>query len=62
MLRAVKDAGYTPMVEKVTIPVSGISCATCVATIEEVLRRSPGVVSATVANSLRLRRFRPRSA
>ena len=43
-----KDAGYTPMVEKVTIPVSGISCASCVATIEEALRRSPGVVSATV--------------
>jgi Cu+-exporting ATPase len=36
------------MVEKVTIPISGISCATCVATIEEALRRSPGVVSATV--------------
>ena len=48
MMRAVKDAGYTPMVEKVTIPVSGISCASCVATIEEALRRSPGVVSATV--------------
>ncbi|MEI8188661.1 MAG: heavy metal translocating P-type ATPase [candidate division NC10 bacterium] len=43
-----KDAGYTPMVEKVTIPVGGISCASCVATIEEALRRSPGVVSATV--------------
>ncbi|MCX5736405.1 MAG: heavy metal translocating P-type ATPase [candidate division NC10 bacterium] len=48
MMRAVKDAGYTPMVEKVTIPISGISCASCVATIEEALRRSPGVVSATV--------------
>ena len=48
MMRAVKDAGYTPMVEKVTIPVSGISCASCVATIEEALRRSPGVVSARV--------------
>jgi Cu+-exporting ATPase len=48
MMRVVKDAGYTPMVEKVTIPISGISCATCVATIEEALRRSPGVVSATV--------------
>ena len=48
LMRAVKDAGYTPIVEKVTIPISGISCATCVATIEEALRRSPGVVSATV--------------
>jgi Cu+-exporting ATPase len=48
LMRAVKDAGYTPMVEKVTIPISGISCASCVATIEEALRRSPGVVSATV--------------
>jgi Cu+-exporting ATPase len=48
MMRAFKDAGLTPMVEKVTIPVSGISCASCVATIEAALRRSPGVVSATV--------------
>ena len=48
LMRAIKDAGYTPMVEKVTIPISGISCASCVATIEEALRRSPGVVSATV--------------
>ena len=48
LMRAVKDAGYTPIVEKVTIPISGISCATCVATIEEALRRSPGVVLATV--------------
>jgi P-type Cu+ transporter len=48
LIRAVKDAGYTPLVEKVTIPVGGISCASCVATIEQALRRSPGVVSATV--------------
>jgi cation transport ATPase len=47
-MRAVKDVGYAPVVEKVTIPVSGISCASCVATIEQALRRSPGVVSATV--------------
>jgi Cu+-exporting ATPase len=48
LIRAVASAGYAPAVEKVSIPVNGISCASCVATIEEALREAPGVVSATV--------------
>jgi len=48
LIRAVEDAGYAPVVEKVAIPISGISCASCVATIEDALRQPPGVVSATV--------------
>jgi Cu+-exporting ATPase len=48
LIRAVTDAGYAPVIEKAAIPISGISCASCVATIEKALRRSPGVVSATV--------------
>ncbi|HEU5393540.1 MAG TPA: heavy metal translocating P-type ATPase [Candidatus Methylomirabilis sp.] len=36
------------MAEKVTIPISGISCASCVATIEGALRETPGVISASV--------------
>jgi len=48
LVKAVAGSGYTPLVEKATIPISGISCASCVATIEGALNHTPGVVSATV--------------
>jgi Cu+-exporting ATPase len=48
VVRAVMDAGFTPAVEKITIPISGISCASCVATIETALTDAPGVISAVV--------------
>jgi Cu+-exporting ATPase len=48
VLRAVAQAGYTPAIEKAVIPIGGISCASCVATIEGALRQTAGVVSATV--------------
>ena len=48
LVKAIADTGYSPLVEKVTIPISGISCASCVATIEGALRETPGVVSASV--------------
>ncbi len=48
LAKAIADSGYIPLVEKTTIPISGISCASCVATIERALRGTPGVVSATV--------------
>ncbi len=38
----------TNLVEKATIPIGGISCASCVATIEGALKETPGVVSASV--------------
>jgi len=48
LVAAIRDAGYPPVVERTTIPVAGISCASCVATIERALREVPGVVSAGV--------------
>jgi P-type Cu+ transporter len=48
LVAAIRDAGYTPVMERTTIPVGGISCASCVATIERALREVPGVVSASV--------------
>jgi Cu+-exporting ATPase len=48
LVKAIADTGYTPLVEKVTIPIGGISCASCVATIEGALHGTPGVLSATV--------------
>ncbi|MGD0263519.1 MAG: heavy metal translocating P-type ATPase [Candidatus Methylomirabilota bacterium] len=48
LVKAIAGTGYTPLVEKVTIPISGISCASCVSTIERALNQAPGVVSASV--------------
>jgi Cu+-exporting ATPase len=46
--KAVKDAGYDVVNGEATIKVGGMMCATCVETIESVLRALPGVVTATV--------------
>ncbi len=48
LIGAVRDAGYMPTVSTATIPINGISCASCVATIESALSGLPGVVSASV--------------
>ncbi len=48
LVKAIAKTGYTPMAEKVTVPIGGISCASCVAIIEGALRETPGVISASV--------------
>jgi Cu+-exporting ATPase len=48
IVEAIRQAGYTPATATVGIPVSGISCASCVAAIEAALRAVPGVISADV--------------
>ncbi|MFB3818395.1 MAG: heavy metal translocating P-type ATPase [Candidatus Methylomirabilales bacterium] len=48
ILDAIREAGYAPATATVGIPVSGISCASCVAAIEAALRGAPGVISAEV--------------
>jgi Cu+-exporting ATPase len=48
LVAAIRDAGYTPVLERATIPVSGIACASCVAAIERALGEVPGVVAASV--------------
>jgi Cu+-exporting ATPase len=48
LIRAVADAGFTPVVERIAIPVEGISCAACTATIERALSETAGVISAGV--------------
>ncbi len=45
---AVADVGYSIPVEKITLPIGGMSCASCVSKIEGALRSLPGVVSASV--------------
>ncbi|MCW5699315.1 MAG: copper-translocating P-type ATPase, partial [Rhodospirillales bacterium] len=47
-LRAVEDAGYEPVAQRVDIGVDGMTCAACVGRVERVLKKLPGVVEATV--------------
>ena len=47
-VEAIKDLGYKATVEKVTIPIGGMTCASCAATIEKTLNKLEGVVSAGV--------------
>jgi Cu+-exporting ATPase len=48
MVNAVKDAGYGVMTETVTLPVLGMTCASCVERIEDALAEKDGVISAAV--------------
>lgn len=45
---AIRDLGYEPVLDKVVIPISGISCASCVITLEKALGRVSGVTRAQV--------------
>ena len=48
LVQTVQDVGYEVRTEKVDIPVGGMTCAGCVATIESALQELDGVVSANV--------------
>ncbi|OPZ85651.1 MAG: Copper-exporting P-type ATPase A [bacterium ADurb.Bin429] len=48
LITAVDDAGYSVSARETVFPVEGITCAACVARIEKVLNRKPGVVVASV--------------
>jgi len=48
LARAITESGYGVATRKSTFPVTGMSCASCVAHVEEALNEVPGVVSASV--------------
>jgi Cu+-exporting ATPase len=48
IVKSIKDAGYGVEEETVTLPVRGMSCASCQARIENALRQNEGVASAAV--------------
>jgi len=48
MRKAVEDAGYGVILNELTLSIGGMSCASCVNTIEEVVGELDGVLSATV--------------
>jgi Cu+-exporting ATPase len=48
LMKVVEGAGYNVPTEKVTIPVAGMSCASCVDAVERAIRSSHGVTAAAV--------------
>jgi Cu+-exporting ATPase len=47
-IHTIKDQGYDVSISKIVLPVKGMSCASCVANVQEALSSLPGVVSASV--------------
>jgi len=48
LIEAVRDAGYDVATETVTLPIGGMTCASCVNHVERALNKVPGVIEATV--------------
>ncbi len=48
MIAAVRDVGYDVVTDKITLPIGGMTCASCVAHVENGLRTVPGVLNASV--------------
>jgi Cu+-exporting ATPase len=48
LVAAIEDAGYSAITDKVTVPVGGMTCASCVEHVEKALRAVDGVISASV--------------
>src|SRR5262249_13847 len=48
VMQAVQESGYQVRLEQATIPIKGMHCAGCVATVERALRSVTGVVQAQV--------------
>ena len=47
-VKAVKDLGYGVSVSKIALPIKGMSCASCVETVQRTLGSLNGVISASV--------------
>ncbi len=48
LIQAVRDAGYDVATETVTLPIGGMTCASCANHIERALKKVPGVLEANV--------------
>lgn len=48
IVQAVREAGYEPRLERVTLSILGMHCAACVRHVETALRSVPGVITASV--------------
>ncbi|MFA5860055.1 MAG: heavy metal translocating P-type ATPase [Candidatus Thermoplasmatota archaeon] len=47
--RSIEKAGFHTGTAQLTLPIQGMSCASCVTSIERALRQTPGVVAASVS-------------
>jgi Cu+-exporting ATPase len=48
LVQAVQETGYDVAIEKVSLPIGGMTCASCVAHVEEALAKTPGVLNVNV--------------
>jgi Cu+-exporting ATPase len=48
MVAAVRDVGYDVVVDKITLPIGGMTCAACVMHVENGLKSVPGVLNVAV--------------
>ena len=48
VVEAVREVGYTPVVDEYEIGVGGMTCASCSARVERALNKLPGVIAAGV--------------
>jgi Cu+-exporting ATPase len=48
MVTAVRDVGYDVVVDKITLPIGGMTCASCVMHVENGLKEVPGVLNVAV--------------
>lgn len=48
IITAVREAGYDVALEKAILPIGGMTCASCVAHVENALSKVPGVIEASV--------------
>jgi P-type Cu+ transporter len=48
LTKTVKDLGYEAGVERITVPIKGMSCASCVEKVQTALSAVPGVIRASV--------------
>ncbi|TKJ30738.1 copper-translocating P-type ATPase [bacterium (candidate division B38) B3_B38] len=48
IIKAIEKLGYYPRIERVVLPIEGMTCATCAQKIEKALRSLEGVIKASV--------------
>jgi Cu+-exporting ATPase len=48
LVQAVQETGYDVATEKISLPIGGMTCASCVAHVEEALAKTPGVLNVNV--------------
>ncbi|MEH6562753.1 MAG: copper ion binding protein, partial [Marinobacter sp.] len=48
LVKSIQDAGYQPRIKSAEIPVTGMTCGSCVSRIEQALNKQPGMIKASV--------------